>query len=113
MNNTKKRGLFRFVIFQEKDGDYCAVCLNLNLIEWGKDLDELEESIKEAATSYLSGVIEKNLPDELLNRSAPDKYWKLAQQRCEPIIKVKPKVNKLSFFNFVNQPYSNGSLIPA
>jgi hypothetical protein len=113
MYNTKKKGIFHFIIFQEKDGDYCAVCLDLNLIEWGKNVEDLKESINEATISYLDGVIKNNLPDELLNRHAPDKYWKIAKQRCEPIIEVKPKVNKFSFFNFVNQPYSNGSFISA
>ncbi|MBU1085373.1 hypothetical protein KKB06_03415, partial [Patescibacteria group bacterium] len=105
MYNTKRKGILYFITFKEKDGDYCAVCLNLNLIEWGKDIDELEESINEAALSYLNGIIKNNLPNELLNKPAPNKYWKMAKKRCEPILKVKPETNKFSFFNLINQPY--------
>ena len=113
MHNTKKRGVLHFITFEEKNGGYCAVCLNFNLIEWGEDIDELRKSINEAAMSYLEGVIENNLPDELLNRPAPNKYWEIAEQRVQPVTKIKPKRNKHSFFNFANLPYSNGAFISA
>ena len=73
--NTKKRGLFRFVIFKERDGDYCAVCLDLNIVEYGKNPDELQKSIHEAAFSYLEAVRKEKLSDEFLNKPAPKKFW--------------------------------------
>ncbi len=73
-------------LFKEKDGDYCAVCLNLDLIEWGKDPQELVESMREAIQSYVGGVIDKNLPDELLNRPAPEKYWQMARKNLSLVV---------------------------
>ena len=73
--NTKEKGSFYFLLYKEKN-DYVAVCLNLNLIEYGKNPKELWISIKEAAFAHLGAVRKKNLPDELLNSFAPQKFWK-------------------------------------
>ena len=78
--NTKNKGSLEFYVYKEKSGDYCAICLTLNLIEWGKDPKKLMNSINEAAISHIVGVIKKGLSDELLNRPAPDKYWLMARK---------------------------------
>ena len=64
--NTKKSGLFRFLVFQNQDKDYEGVCLELNIVEFGENPDKLMESIQEAAFSLLEAVKKKNLPDDYL-----------------------------------------------
>ena len=111
--NTKTKGSVEVFIFQEKDGDFCAVCLNLNLIEWGKDPEELTHSIKEAVESYVNGVISKNLSDDLLNRPAPEKYWKKARKNVNLMVSIPKEEVKSDYFKFINRPYSHGSFITA
>lgn len=113
--NTKKKGLARIVVFKEKDGDYCAVCLNLDLIEWGKDPQKLVDSMHEAIQSYVRGVVEKGLPDELLNRPAPEKYWQMARENMSPTVFKPEEKNTLDsgFFNYITRPYSHGTFIQA
>ena len=111
--NTKKRGLFRFVVFQEKD-DFVGVCLDLNIVEYGTDPISLAESVKEAAFSYLESVRTKNLSDEYLNKPAPDKYWKKLFQIQKTAfgkdINSKSSLLKVNttgacFFNSMLHPY--------
>lgn len=112
--NTKKKGTYKFIMFQEGDGDYCAVCLTLNLVEWGKDPDELLASINEAAESYILGVVKNDFPDEVLNRSAPEKYWNMAKKNYPLVYKTKEKKPTGSdFFTFSSKPYSYGSFVTA
>jgi predicted RNase H-like HicB family nuclease len=101
--NTKKRGLLRFIVFPEKDGDFCGVCLDLDLIEYGKDPEKLMESIQEAAMSMVKGIIEHNLSDEDLNRPASLKYWKMAEKICKS--QAQKKTVDPAFFNLVQKPY--------
>lgn len=108
MINTKKSGQVRYLIFQEADGGFCAVCLDFDIIEWGTDENELTKSIKEAASSYLQGVIKSNLPDELLNRPAPAQYWKMLDNKTRHEASKPGAVGKsslLSFFGFESRPY--------
>lgn len=72
--NTKKKGAFHFIVYKEGQ-DYIAVCLNLNLIEYGKSAEEVKTSIEEAAFTHLETVRKEKLPDEYLNIPAPVKYW--------------------------------------
>ena len=75
--NTKHKGLVRFLIYRDKgDSHYTAVCLDFDIVEQGDDLNELKKSIEEAARLHLESVIANDLDNKLLNRSAPQKYWK-------------------------------------
>lgn len=75
--NTKEHGIIKFFIYRDKgDSHYTAVCLSFDIIEHGTNLEELKSSIEEAARLHLESVRENNLDDKLLNRSAPQKYWK-------------------------------------
>lgn len=113
--NTKEKGTYSFIIFKDGDDSYCAVCLNLNLVEWGDDPIQLIDSINEAAKSYIDGVVNKGLPDELLNRHAPQKYWNMALKGVNSVVK-EPKTKKVrggGYFSFESKPYNYGSFIPA
>lgn len=79
--NTKEKGLMEFVVFHVGT-NYTGVCLTFDIIEEGKDMEAVEKSVKEAAKLHLKVVTEKNLPDELLNRYAPQKYWDIYAEGC-------------------------------
>lgn len=111
--NTKEKGLFRFVVFQEKN-DYVGVCLDLDIVEYGNNPEKLMESIKEAAFSYLGAVRSENLPDKYLNRFAPKKYWNklkslssktfFSPTKFSRLTQVKP--DQACFFSSILAPYS-------
>ncbi|MBU0979093.1 MAG: hypothetical protein ABIJ03_02780 [Patescibacteria group bacterium] len=113
--NLKTKRPVEVFLFQEKDGDYCAVCLDLNLIEWGKHKEKLQKSIFEAAHSYLQGVIDNNLPNELLNKPALQKYWKFLRVGLAEMVTKSSRVEHNSsihqvnpnFFGFESTPYGN------
>ncbi len=73
--NNKKRGMIEFLFYKEKD-KYVGVCLTFDIIEEGDDFIKLKQSVEEAARLHLEVVIKKNLSDDLLNRYAPEEYWK-------------------------------------
>lgn len=110
--NTKKRGVLIYIIYKE-DEDYVAVCLNFNLVEYGKDPERLKKSIEEAALSYLKSVRKKNLPDEYLNLTPDDKHTKILKE-IEFHEEVKRRTQKkvshqkeFAFFNFTRMPYQD------
>lgn len=106
--NTKKSGALQFIVFREDDGDYCAVCLTLDLVEWGKDPSVLLNSIVEAAHSYVEGVIEHDLPDELLNKPASKMYWNIVQKQLQPVQR-KTQQHTCSDFWFNKRTYGDGT----
>ncbi|TSC79063.1 MAG: hypothetical protein G01um101429_570 [Parcubacteria group bacterium Gr01-1014_29] len=73
--NTKNKGTIEFFVYPEKD-KYVGVCLTFDIIEEGKDPQQLMGSLVEAARLHLKVVRNKNLSDDLLNRYAPIEYWK-------------------------------------
>lgn len=114
VHNTKEKGIIYYAIFREED-DYVAVCLNLNIIEYGKDPELLRKSIVEAAMSYVESVRKKNLPDDYLNKYAPKKYWDrlaLLKDRENQSPKKDITISDLKSLYFVLQqyPYYHGHL---
>jgi len=102
--NTKKSGFARTIIFPSKGG-YTAVCLDFNIIEEGEDREELEKSIKEAVVGYIENACKNNLDDNLLNRHADKKYWKMYESYLEMMRNktkkpVSPSIRKSSLFTF-------------
>jgi predicted RNase H-like HicB family nuclease len=73
--NTKKEGVIEFLVYKDKAG-YTGVCLTFDIVEQSNDLSKLMESIKEAAEFHLETVIKNKLSNDLLNRYAPEAYWK-------------------------------------
>lgn len=110
--NTKEKGIFRFIVYKEKM-DFVGVCLDLNIVEFGSDPEKTLKSVKEAASSYLEAVRSENLPDEYLNRPAPQKYWRklkiiqsrafIEQPKRSTLLDFKP--NQACFFNSLLEPY--------
>jgi len=87
--NTKNIGLARTIVFPCKGG-FRAVCLDFDIIEEGETRDEVEKSIKEAVVGYIEAVCKNNLEDELLNRRADKKYWKIYEEYLD-LMKNKAK----------------------
>ncbi|TSC78648.1 MAG: hypothetical protein G01um101429_716 [Parcubacteria group bacterium Gr01-1014_29] len=73
--NTKNKGTIEFFVYPEK-GKYIGVCLTFDIVEEGKDPQQLMGSLLEAARLHLKVVRDKNLSGNLLNRYAPVEYWK-------------------------------------
>ncbi len=63
-----------FLLYKEGDR-FVAVCLTFDLVEEGSDPVELMHSIKEAAELHIETVIKNDMPEDLLNRYAPEAYW--------------------------------------
>ncbi len=79
--NTKEQGMVHFLIYRDRgDKKYTAVCLDFDIVEVGEDFEALRKSIEEAASLHLESVIMNDSPDKLLNRSAPQQYWKKAYE---------------------------------
>lgn len=63
-------------LFVYGEGDkFVGVNLTFDIVEEGTNPVALMESIKEASTLHLECVIKEDMPDDLLNRYAPDEYW--------------------------------------
>ncbi|MCX6809764.1 MAG: hypothetical protein NTZ65_03410 [Candidatus Berkelbacteria bacterium] len=81
MENTKRQGQFRFVIYRRaRDKNYTGVCLDLDIVEEGKDPVALRKSLEEAARGLLETVCRGNLSDKLLNQ--PAQSW---QSSASPV----------------------------
>lgn len=74
--NTYKSGAVSYVGFKEKD-KFVAVCLEFDLVAEGETLKDVKERIEDLSNAWLHNVIKNKLPEELLNKSAPRKYWQI------------------------------------
>ena len=97
---------FRCIAYQEKDGSFTGVCLDLDIIEEGHiTLQEAILSINDAILSHMDAAAKLGFPKELISRPAPKEYWK----KLEDII--RPRVQKLPLENFrfysVQSPQQN------
>lgn len=102
--NTKNIGLARIIIFPCRGG-FRAVCLDFDLIEDGETREEVENNIKESVIGYIKTVCKCNLDDQLLNRHANKRYWKIYESYLD-LIRNKAKkpvsanLKNSSFFTF-------------
>jgi len=72
--NTKERGVFEIFVYPEKK-KFVGVCLTFDIVEEGNSLQDVSKNILEAALLHIESVVKNELPDELLNRYAPEEYW--------------------------------------
>lgn len=99
--NTKESGTIEFLVYKE-GVSYVGVCLTFDIVEEGSNPVELMNSIKEAAGLHLETVTKNNLPDELLNRYAPEEYWK---KYFESLQKISLRSSKDGSFPVVSPYY--------
>lgn len=75
MQNTKEKAHFTLFIYPTKSG-FIGVCLELDIVDNGDDLRELEARMKKSVESYVRRVCSNDKFDgSHLNRHAPRKYW--------------------------------------
>lgn len=77
--NTYNFGRVSYLVIKEKSL-YTGVCLEFDLVVKAPTQEEAKEHIQELATSWLRNVIKNRLPEKLLNKRAPAKYWKIAEE---------------------------------
>jgi len=115
MRQSKKdeKLTLRFFIYPEKD-HYVGVCLDLNIVEEGDDLDELKASINEAAEGYVQLMREGKLnKEQLMKMSAPKRYWdkyknfqtvlKELENQKNIFSSVKKKISAVDGYPFMKQ----------
>ncbi len=78
-NNTYKSGAVSYVGFKEKD-KFVAVCLEFDLVAEAKTLQEAKDRIEDLSNAWLHNVIANKLPEELVNKTAPKKYWEIYEK---------------------------------
>ncbi len=105
--NTKEKGVIEFLVYKEEN-KYIGVCLTFDIVEEGKNPTELMNSIKEAAHLHLDTVIREKLSDQLLNRYAPEEYWKKYFAAAKEIEKPVQSVNNTSL---IRSPYHRSPLL--
>ena len=98
--NTKEKGVLEILVYKEKDS-YIGVCLTFDIVEEGNDPVALMRSVKEASELHLETVIKNNLPDDLLNRYAPEEYWIKYFEAVKEI--EKPSIKSSN--SFIVSPY--------
>lgn len=86
--NTYKRGVATTIIYPE-DNLYTAVCLEFDLVEQAEDFGEVKDKIDDAVRSHVETVVRNKLPEGLLNRPAPEKYWKKYKEIVQKLEKRK------------------------
>lgn len=110
-NNTHKSGRMTFFAFKEKDS-FIGVCLEFDLVVKADSLKEAIEHIEDLASGWLENVMKNNLPEELLNKPAPNEYWEkykkyLADSQRRAELKKQLLIpNKDLEFWALTQPYS-------
>ena len=77
LDNNKKQGTARILIYSKKN-KYIGVCLDFDIIEEAGNKEDAIKQINEATRGYIMNICKNNLDDKLLNRPAPEKYWKIA-----------------------------------
>ncbi len=73
-NNTYKSGSVTFLLIPEKN-KYLGVCLEFDLVVQADTLKEAKEQIEDYAELWHINAVKHKLPEELLNKPAPKKYW--------------------------------------
>ena len=75
-HNTYDEGVVTLLVLPEKN-KYVGVCLEFDLEARADTLPEAKEQIEDYAKLWLKNAVAHKLPEEVLNRPAPKKYWRL------------------------------------
>lgn len=85
-NNRYNSGSVTFLILPEKN-KYLGVCLEFDLIVRADTLKEAKEEIEDYAKLWHVNAVKHKLPEELLNKPAPKKYWNIYAKLVEQDLK--------------------------
>lgn len=101
-DNTYDSGKVTYLILKEKN-KFIGVCLEFDLIVQENTPQETKEQIEDYAHTWLENVATNKLPEELLNKPAPKKYWALYKKLlAEEEKKVETEKEKLVNFRSGN-----------
>ncbi|MEK7071757.1 MAG: hypothetical protein AAB959_00505 [Patescibacteria group bacterium] len=106
LGNKKGQGIARILIYPSKN-KYIGVCLDFDIIEEADSKEEAINQIKEATRGYVINVWKNKLDDGLLNRPAPENYWRryreynrfISAKNEERVKKITPETKSSSFFS--------------
>jgi len=106
LGNKKGQGIARILIYPSKN-KYIGVCLDFDIIEEADSKEEAVNQIKEATRGYVINVWKNNLGDSLLNRPAPENYWRIYREynrfisaKNEKMVKrITPEIKSSSLFS--------------
>lgn len=97
-NNTYNSGSINLLILEEKKDKYIGVCLEFDLEIEAKTLEKAKEQIVDYTHLWLRNAIKHKLPEEVLNRPAPKKYWKIYKDLVEQDLKKLEAEKKTSVY---------------
>ncbi len=100
INNTLHRGTVTVFLFP-KGKKYIGVCLELDIVDEDTNIEELKTRIRERVDSYIDYVCDNKKDGALLNRPAPDEYWKKFFTYIRYLQELEKKA---SFRNHFDQP---------
>jgi len=106
LGNKKGQGIARILIYPSRN-KYIGVCLDFDLVEEADSKEEVLNQIKEATRGYILNVLKNNLDDSLLNRPAPENYWRIYRKynrfiiakNKERVKKITPEIKSSSLFS--------------
>lgn len=109
-NNTYQSGAVTYLIFKEKD-KFVGVCLEFDLEIEANTAKKAMELIEDYSLAWHKNIVKKKLPEELLNKPAPKKYWKIFEdikEKMEKRERIIARVIPTSSFPVLSyfQPYN-------
>ena len=95
---------FRCIAYQDMDGTFTGVCLDLDIVEEGHaTIQEATLSISDAIASHMQAIAKLGFPKELIFRPAPKEYWNKLGEIIRP---NPPKIALEPFQFFIAKPSS-------
>lgn len=109
-NNTYQSGAVTYLIFKEKN-KFVGVCLEFDLEIEANTAKKAMELIEDYSLTWHKNIVKNKLSEELLNKPAPKKYWKIfedVKEKMEKREKIIARVIPTSSFPVLSyfQPYN-------
>lgn len=76
--NTYEFGQMTILVIPEGKS-YTGVCLEFDLVVKAPTREKAKEHIEELAYSWLENIKKNKLSEKLLNKRAPEKYWRISE----------------------------------
>ena len=86
-NNTYEKGSVTYLIIQDSKDKYVGVCLEFDLEIEAKTLEKAKECLEDYVHLWLKNAVRHKLSEEVLNKPAPKKYWKVYENLIKQDLK--------------------------